>query len=153
MRLRRRRLAELRDTAAAAGVGDRLTAIVSDAREPLPLPDASMDAVYSHMLFNMALSTPQLQRLAAEIHRVLRPGGLHVYTNRHVGDAHYGEGTQHGDDMFENGGIHRALLRPGTRRPTRSRLPDSGSNLRRGGRLTGSSNLSGQCLVRVSACR
>jgi len=98
-------LAELREAAAAAGVEDRLTTIVSDARELLPLPDSSMDAVYSHMLFNMALSTPQLQRLAAEIHRVLRPGGLHVYTVRHVGDAHYGEGTPHGDDMFENGGF------------------------------------------------
>jgi SAM-dependent methyltransferase len=98
-------LAELRESAAAAGVGDRLTTIVSDAREPLPLPDSSMDAVYSHMLFNMALSTPQLERLAAEIHRVLRPGGLHVYTVRHVGDAHYRVGSAHGDNMFENGGF------------------------------------------------
>lgn len=98
-------LAELREAAAAAGVGDRLTAIVSDAREPLPLPDSSMDAVYSHMLFNMALSTPQLERLSAEINRVLRPGGLHVYTVRHVGDAHYRAGTEHGDNMFENGGF------------------------------------------------
>lgn len=98
-------LAELRESAAAAGVSDRLTTIVGDAREPLPLPDASMDAVYSHMLFNMALSTPQLQRLATEIHRVLRPGGWHVYTVRHIGDAHYGEATPHGDNMFENGGF------------------------------------------------
>ncbi len=98
-------LAELRAAAAAAGVGDRLTTVVSDAREPLPLPDASVDAVYSHMLFNMALSTRQLERLSAEIRRVLRPGGLHVYTVRHVGDAHYRAGTEHGDNMFENGGF------------------------------------------------
>lgn len=98
-------LAELREAAEVAGVQDRLTTIVGDAREPLPLPDGSMDAVYSHMLFNMALSTPQLQRLSGEIHRVLRPGGLHVYTVRHVGDAHYGEGEPHGDDRFESGGF------------------------------------------------
>ncbi len=98
-------LADLREAAAAAGVGDRLTTIVSDAREPLPLPDSSMDAVYSHMLFNMALSTLELEQLTAEIHRVIRPGGWHVYTVRHVGDAHYRVGTDHGDDMFENGGF------------------------------------------------
>lgn len=98
-------LAELREAAAEAGVADRLTTIVGDAREPLPLPDASMDAGYSHMLFNMALSTPELERLSAEIHRVLRPGGLHVYTVRHIGDAHYQAGTDHGDGMFESGGF------------------------------------------------
>jgi SAM-dependent methyltransferase len=88
-------LAELREAAVATGAGDRLTTIVSDAREPLPLPDAGMDAVYSRMLFSMALSTPELERLAAEIHRVLRHGGLHVYTVRNIGDAHYRAGTEH----------------------------------------------------------
>ena len=37
--------------------------------------------------------------------RVLRPGGMHVYTVRHTGDAHYGVGTPHGQDMYENGGF------------------------------------------------
>jgi len=35
----------------------------------------------------------------------VRPGGLHVYTVRHTGDAHYGAGTSFGDSMFENGGF------------------------------------------------
>ena len=41
-----------------------MTTIVSDVRDPLHWPEASMDAVYSHMLFNMALSTLQLERLS-----------------------------------------------------------------------------------------
>ena len=82
-----------------------MVTLVHDVRKPLPLPDASVDAVYSHMLFNMALSTAQLLALAAEVRRVLRPGGLHVYTVRHTGDAHCGVGTDHGDGMFENGGF------------------------------------------------
>ncbi len=44
------------------------------------------------MLFSMALTTPELERLARELHRVLRPGGLQVYTVRHTGDAHHGAG-------------------------------------------------------------
>jgi SAM-dependent methyltransferase len=98
-------LASLRQAAAAAGLAERLVTLVQDVRQPLPLPDASVDAVYSHMLFNMALSTAQLLTLAAEVRRVLRPGALHVYTVRHTGDAHYGIGIQHGDGMFESGGF------------------------------------------------
>jgi SAM-dependent methyltransferase len=70
-----------------------------------PLPGGGFDAVYSHMLFNMALTAAELEKLSGEVHRVLRPGGLHVYIVRHTGDAHYGVGTGHGDGMFENGGF------------------------------------------------
>ena len=37
--------------------------------------------------------------------RVLRPDGLHVYTVRDFGDAHYGSGVSLGDAMYENGGF------------------------------------------------
>jgi hypothetical protein len=36
---------------------------------------------------------------------VLRPGGVFVYIVRHTGDAHYGAGTSHGDDIWEHGGF------------------------------------------------
>ncbi len=98
-------LADLEQAAEAAGTAARLTTLVHDVREPLPLPDASVDAVFSHMLFNMALTTAELDALTAEVRRVLRTGGLHIYTVRHTGDAHYGAGNDHGDNMFENGGF------------------------------------------------
>src|SRR5674476_1416174 len=65
----------------------------------------SIDASYSHMLFCMALTTGELERLAGELFRVLRPGGLVVYTARTTADAHYGTGTPRGDDMYEHGGF------------------------------------------------
>ncbi|WP_326774765.1 hypothetical protein [Streptomyces sp. NBC_01445] len=37
--------------------------------------------------------------------RVLRPGGTLVCTVRHAGDAHYGTGTAHGDDIYERAGF------------------------------------------------
>ncbi|MFE9694235.1 class I SAM-dependent methyltransferase [Micromonospora sp. NPDC005806] len=95
----------MRPAAAAAGSAARLSTITHDMLQPLPLGDETVDAVYSHMLFTMALTTPQLEALSGEVRRVLRPGGLHVYTVRHVGDANYGVGINHGDDMFENGGL------------------------------------------------
>jgi SAM-dependent methyltransferase len=98
-------LRNLQETAEGINVSERLTTLVHDVRTPLPLPDASTDATYSHMLFNMALSTPELDALAREVHRVLRPGGLHIYTVRHTDDPHYGTGIAHGDAMFEHGGF------------------------------------------------
>lgn len=98
-------LAQLRRTADAAGLGDRVRTGIHDVREPLPLPDASVDAVYAHMLVCMALSTEQIHALLAQVLRVLRPGGSFVYTVRHVGDAHYGTGIAHGDDIYEHGGF------------------------------------------------
>jgi len=82
-----------------------LTTAAHDVREPLPLPDASVDACYSHMLFTMALSTTELEHLAHEVYRVLRHGGLCVYTVRHTGDAHYGAGRALGGNLYENGGF------------------------------------------------
>ena len=97
-------LAEIR-VAAGTDLGAHLRTTAHDVRDPLPFPDGSFDACYSHMLFTMALSTSELESLAGEIHRVLRPGGLCVYTVRHTGDAHYGAGHDLGDNLFENGGF------------------------------------------------
>jgi len=82
-----------------------LAAAVHDCCEPLPFADASFDACYSHMLFCMALTTPQLERLSGEVRRVLRPGGLHVYTARTTADPDYGKGSAHGDDLYESNGF------------------------------------------------
>lgn len=95
----------MRDRADALGVADRLHVTSQDVRQPLPYPDTTFDAVYSHMLFSMALTTNELDALADQVRRVLRPGGLHVYTVRHVGDAHYGAGVSIGDGMYESGGF------------------------------------------------
>lgn len=98
-------LDQLRARAAAEGLAEKVTTAMHDVREPLPLADASMDAVFAHMLLCMALSTKEIHALVAEVRRVLRPGGTFVYTVRHTGDAHYGAGTGHGDHIWEHGGF------------------------------------------------
>lgn len=98
-------LEQLREVARSQDVDERVTAAVHDVREPLSLPDASVDAVFAHMLLCMALSTKEILALVGEVRRVLRPGGVFVYTVRHTGDSHYGAGAAHGDDIFEHGGF------------------------------------------------
>ena len=89
----------------AAGLADLVKVVRHDVREPIPLGDSSIDASYSHMLFSMALTTVELERLVGELRRVLRPGGLLIYTARTTADSHYGAGIARGDDMFEHGGF------------------------------------------------
>jgi len=101
--------------AGAAGIADQVTVEIHDVRRRLPFADDSVDVSFSHMLFCMALTTPELDRLVADLRRVVRPGGLVVYTARTTDDAHYGDGIAHGDDMYEHGGfvVHffdRALI-------------------------------------------
>ncbi|MGC8513605.1 MAG: hypothetical protein ACP5P1_11330 [Acidimicrobiales bacterium] len=57
------------------------------------------------MLFTMALRTDGLANLSGEVRRVLRPGGLCIYTAGHVSDAHYGAGRDLGDNLYDNGGF------------------------------------------------
>lgn len=108
-------LAQIAATSEAAGLGPAIRTLVGDVRHPLPLPDESVDACYAHMLFCMALTTAEIERLMAEVRRVLRPGGLLVYTVRTTSDAHFGVGVDRGDDRWETGGfiVHffdRALI-------------------------------------------
>jgi SAM-dependent methyltransferase len=91
--------------AEAAGVGALVSARHHDVRKPLPFDSNVFDACFSHMLFCMALTGAELHHLAGEVRRILRPGGLAVYTVRTTSDPHYGSGVDHGDDLFENDGF------------------------------------------------
>jgi SAM-dependent methyltransferase len=98
-------LAQLEQSAIAQGVADRVRVLEHDVRDPLPLADASVDAVFAHMLLCMALSTEQIHALVSEVRRVLHPGGTFVYTVRHTGDAHHGTGIDRGGGIYEHGGF------------------------------------------------
>jgi SAM-dependent methyltransferase len=98
-------LRQIAAKAADLGLGERIETASADVRVPLPFADASFDACFSHMLFCMALTTAELERLAGEVRRVLRLGGPMTYTVRTTEDPHYGAGTDRGDGMYEMGGF------------------------------------------------
>jgi SAM-dependent methyltransferase len=108
-------LAQISEKARAAGLAKSIRTLVADVRRPLPIADGVVDACYAHILLCMALTTPEIEQLVAEVGRTLRPGGLFVYSVRHTGDAHYRAGIDHGDERYEMGGfvVHffdRALI-------------------------------------------
>ena len=76
-----------------------------DVREKLPFEDNSIDACYSHMLYCMALTTDDLVKLNNEIKRILKPGGINIYTVRHTNDGDFQNGNHIGEDLYENDGF------------------------------------------------
>lgn len=74
-----------------------------DVREPLPYPDESFDACFSHMLLCMELSTDEIGYILQEVHRVLSPGGFAIYSVRSSFDKHFRKGIHLGGDLYELG--------------------------------------------------
>jgi SAM-dependent methyltransferase len=98
-------LNQLRLDARRRGLDDRVTAALHDVRDPLPPANATVDAVYANLLLNMALSRSELRALMKEILRVLRPGGVFVYTVWSTADARHGRWLELGDGLFEQDGF------------------------------------------------
>ena len=78
---------------------------VFDIRNKFPFKDNSIEVFYSHMLYCMALTNEELEKLNNEIYRVLKPGGINIYTVRQIKDGDYQNGNHIGEDLYENDGF------------------------------------------------
>ena len=87
------------------GVDKLITGKIHDVRNPLPFTDEKFGGCFSHMLYCMALTTKELKFLSDEIHRVLKNGGVNIYTVRHTGDGDYKNGIHRGEDLYESDGF------------------------------------------------
>ena len=82
-----------------------ITTKLFDVREKLPFEDNSIESCYSHMLYCMALTTSDLEKLNNEILRILKPDGINIYTVRHTNDGDFQKGIHRGEDLYENDGF------------------------------------------------
>ncbi len=98
-------LEAIRQKATELGLSRLIFTQKHDIRCPFPFENDFFDACFSHMLFCMALTTADLQFLSNETRRVIKPGGLNIYTVRHRGDPHYKQGIYRGEDRYEVGGF------------------------------------------------
>jgi SAM-dependent methyltransferase len=92
----------MRDKSKEMGLNRRFLVHAQDVRKGIPLPDGSFDAIYSHMFFTMEMTEAEIAAIMKECLRVLRPGGLNMYSVRNFHDPHYGKFTYRGEDMYEN---------------------------------------------------
>ena len=98
-------LAELRRKLKSSSISRPVHTVQHNVRELLPFPDATFDACYAHMLFCMDFTLTELAALFAEVKRILKPGGLLVYTARTTDDPDFGVGIHRGEQLFEDEGF------------------------------------------------
>jgi ubiquinone/menaquinone biosynthesis C-methylase UbiE len=95
----------INEKAKKLGLSHLVKAVTHDVRKSLPFSDGSFDCCFSHMLYNMAFTTMELEFLSQEIRRTLKPNGLNVYTARNTNDKFYKTGIHRGEDMYEVNGF------------------------------------------------
>ena len=86
-------------------LSDFVSTKIFDVRKKLPFKDNAIEACFSHMLYCMALSNSELKNLNDEVCRILKPGGINIYTARHTGDGDYKNGIHRGENLYENDGF------------------------------------------------
>lgn len=79
--------------------------MIHNASEGIPFNGSYFDALYSHMFFNMRFTDDQLKYLFAEINRVLKDGGLNLFSVRSENDAMYKKGTEVEENIFDINGF------------------------------------------------
>lgn len=95
----------IREKAEELGLSQQITVTKHDVRQPLPLENESVGGCYSHMLYCMAFTVEELTFISNEVRRVLKPGGVNVFTARTTRDSHFGTGIHRGEGMYEVGGF------------------------------------------------
>jgi SAM-dependent methyltransferase len=80
-----------------------LTFQVADLSQPLAFQDGACDLVYARLSLHY-FHDAATRQIIAEIHRVLKPGGLLAFMCKSTQDPLYGRGTMLEHDMFDYGG-------------------------------------------------
>ena len=76
-----------------------------NANEGILFDNSYFDAVYSHMFFNMRFTDAQLKYLFFEVNRVLKNGGLNLFSVRSNNDAMYKKGTEVEKNIYDINGF------------------------------------------------
>ena len=82
-----------------------ITPMIHNLSEGIPFNDSYFDAVYSHMFFNMRFTDDQLKYLFVEVNRVLKNGGLNLFSVRSDNDAMYKKGTEVEKNIYDINGF------------------------------------------------
>ena len=82
-----------------------ITSKVHDMRLPLPYKNECFEACYSHMLYCMAFSMNEIISLNNEVLRILKKGGINIFTVRNTLDGDYKNGIHRDEDLYENDGF------------------------------------------------
>lgn len=94
----------------------QLTTMIHNPLEGISFDNSYFDAIYSHMFFNMRFTEDQLKYLFIEVNRVLKIGGLNLFSVRSDNDAMYKKGTEVEKNIYDINGFQiRFFTKPDLR--------------------------------------
>jgi SAM-dependent methyltransferase len=79
--------------------------MIHNPSEGIPFNNSYFDAVYSHMFFNMRFTDDQLKYLFVEVNRVLKNGGLNLFSVRSDKDVMYRKGAEVEKNIYDINGF------------------------------------------------
>jgi SAM-dependent methyltransferase len=79
--------------------------MIHNPSEGIPFDNSHFDAVYSHMFFNMRFTDDQVKYLFVEVNRVLRNGGLNLFSVRNDKDVMYRKGAEVEKNIYDINGF------------------------------------------------
>ena len=79
--------------------------MIHNPSDGIPFNDSYFDAVYSHMFFNMRFTDDRLQYLFVEVNRVLKNGGLNLFSVRSDNDPMYKKGIEVEKNIYDINGF------------------------------------------------
>ena len=82
-----------------------IKAMIYDVSKGIPFDNSYFEAIYSHMFFNMRLTDDELKCLFVEVNRVLKGGGLNLFSVRSDNDAMYKKGTEVDKNIYDINGF------------------------------------------------
>jgi ubiquinone/menaquinone biosynthesis C-methylase UbiE len=95
-------ICQMRQKAKEQALDKLVTLKVRDIRRGIELPDESVDAIYSNSFFDMELREDEIFNILQECHRILKPGGLNIYSVRCERDPQFGKFVHIDEDMYQN---------------------------------------------------
>ena len=91
----------------------KVTFVQLDLNESIPYPNESFDVVYAHLAIQF-FSDVRTKEIAAEIYKILKPGGVVALLCNSTSDPEYDQGEQIEADYFQIGDMKKRYYTPET---------------------------------------
>ena len=96
---------KINEKSLSLGLDKLITTEIFDVRKDFNFTEKDFDGCYSHMLYCMALTSDELEKLNNNINHKLKKSGINIYTVRNTSDGDFQKGSHIGEDLYEMNGF------------------------------------------------
>ena len=96
---------KINEKSLSLGLDKFITTEVFDVRKDFTFTKKDFDGCYSHMLYCMAFTEIELEKLNNDISHKLKKGGINIYTVRNTSDGDFKKGSYIGENLYEMNGF------------------------------------------------